>query len=310
MRSRSLLAPLLLLVPIAASAQQAQAARRAKTIDELAAMFDSSRCRGCHAEIYAQWERSQHARPFLGIADGPMLAPVLPSSAFQARSPRKATLKTFPCFKCHLPQGFTHAEDSVAAELADALVTASGGERPEAERAAARAKVAKLQITCTVCHHEKAVAQRLALTPDTNVLYGTRDLRSHGDGVFTQVKRSALLAQPIFCGQCHGLGPNFVFDDPLECTTLYGSYRHGYVARGGRESCQQCHMRKVGATADHLFAPNWSDRDGASRFLAQNVSRDVQALGDPTLRGAGAAAPTVVVSTAIAHQAGHRIPDG
>jgi ABC-type tungstate transport system substrate-binding protein len=36
-------------------------AQKAKTIDELAAMFDSSRCKECHDVIYEQWEKSQHA---------------------------------------------------------------------------------------------------------------------------------------------------------------------------------------------------------------------------------------------------------
>ncbi|MGA8017681.1 MAG: multiheme c-type cytochrome ExtKL, partial [Desulfobacterales bacterium] len=40
-------------------------AQKAKTIDELSAMLDSSRCAECHDVIYAQWEKSQHARPLM-----------------------------------------------------------------------------------------------------------------------------------------------------------------------------------------------------------------------------------------------------
>jgi hypothetical protein len=40
-------------------------AEKAKTIEELAAMYDSSRCKECHAEIYARWENSHHARSLM-----------------------------------------------------------------------------------------------------------------------------------------------------------------------------------------------------------------------------------------------------
>src|SRR3990172_1301283 len=100
-------------------------AEKAKTIDELAAMFDSSSCKSCHAEIYAQWEKSHHARPLMGVAGGLMMTPVVKASAFKVNNSKEATLKTFPCFKCHLPQAVGHAEDSVAQELTEALFVAS-----------------------------------------------------------------------------------------------------------------------------------------------------------------------------------------
>jgi mono/diheme cytochrome c family protein len=251
----------------------------------------------------------------MGVADGLMLTPVVKSSAFQVKAPKEATLRTFPCFKCHLPQATTWAEDSVAAELAAALFTAADKEKPDAEKAAARAKVAKLRITCIVCHHEKAITHRLVLgAPEKDVVYGTRDLPSHGDPpdkVFKKVKKSAIMGQSIFCGQCHGTGPNFEFDYPIQCATLYGSYQAAYLARGGFQSCQECHMPKAGGgKADHLFLPNWNDKEASSAMLAKNVSLDVQTLGYQWLRKAGALTPMIVVNTRISHRAGHRIPDG
>jgi mono/diheme cytochrome c family protein len=307
MRSRAIAACLLAAVPFAASA-------KAKTIAELAAMFDSTRCKQCHGEIYAQWEKSHHARPFMGVSDGLMLIPVVRSSAFQLKSPKDATLKTFPCFKCHLPQAVAHAEDSVAVELAEALFTASDKDKPDAAKAAAKAKVAKLQITCTVCHNEKAIAHRLVLgAPAKDAVYGSKDVSPHGDPpdrVFKTVKKSAILSQAVFCGQCHGTGPNFEFDYPVQCATLYGSYQHNYLAKGGFQSCQECHMKKVGGKADHTFPPNWNDKESASRMLSENISLDVQTLGYQWLRKAGSLTPMIVVNTKIANKAGHRIPDG
>jgi hypothetical protein len=301
-------------VPFLLAAVPLMAAAKAKTIDELVTMFDSSRCRQCHAEIYAQWERSHHARPLMGVADGLMMIPVVKASAFQVKEPRQATLKTFPCFKCHLPQAVAHAEDSIAVELTQALFTASDKDAPDKDKAAAKAKVAKLQITCIVCHHEKAIAHRLVLgSPEKDVIYGTRDIAAHGDPpdrVFAKVKKSAILNQAVFCGQCHGTGPNFEFDYPIQCATLYGSYQHSYLAKGGFQSCQECHMKKVGGKADHLFAPNRNDKESTSRMLAENISLDVQTLGYQWLRKAGSLTPMIVVNTRIDNRAGHRIPDG
>jgi len=105
---------LVIALPLSASAQ------KAKTIDELAKMYDSSQCKECHADIYAQWEKSHHARPLMGVKGGLMLTPLAlkkgekGSTAFSEDDLKKMTIKNFPCFKCHLPQAVTSAEDSVA----------------------------------------------------------------------------------------------------------------------------------------------------------------------------------------------------
>jgi len=309
MRYKSVALFLLSAVPLMASAQAPLA--KAKTIDELAARYDSSKCKPCHAEIYGQWEKSHHARPFMGVADGLMLIPVVRSSAFALKDPKQATLKTFPCFKCHLPQAAAHAEDSVAVELAQALFSASEKDAPDKDKAAAKAKVAKLQITCIVCHNEKAIAHKLVLGgPEKDVIYGSKEVAAHGDQVFTKVKKSAIMGQSVFCGQCHGTGPNFEFDYPIQCATLYGSYQHNYLTKGGFQSCQECHMKKVGGKADHLFPPNFNDKESTSKMLAENLTLDVETLGYQWLRKAGALTPMIVVNTKIFNKAGHRVPDG
>jgi len=300
-------------IPILLAAMPLLASAKAKTIDELAALFDSTRCKQCHGEIYAQWEKSHHARPLMGVADGLMLTPVVKASAFQVKDPKQATLKTFPCFKCHLPQAVAHAEDSVAVELTQALFTASDKDKPDKEKAAAKAKVAKLQITCIVCHNEKAIAHKLVLgAPEKDVIYGSKE-GPHGDPpdkVFTKLKKSAILGQSVFCGQCHGTGPNYEFDYPIQCATLYGSYQHNYLPKGGFQSCQDCHMQKAAGKADHVFAPNWNDKESTSKMLAQYISLDVQTLGYQWLRKAGSLTPMIVVNTKIGNRAGHRVPDG
>jgi nitrate reductase cytochrome c-type subunit len=276
-------------------------AEKAKSVEELAAMFDSSRCKGCHGEIYAQWEKSHHARSLMGIQGGLMLTPLATkgATAFSPETPEQATIKTFPCFKCHLPQAVTHADDAFAVDLAKALLSGD------------KEKVGKLRITCTVCHNEKAIIHRLELgNPEEAVLYSTRDLPSHPDKVFKQVKKSEIFDHAIMCGQCHGLGPNLEFENPVQCATLYGSYQHNYLSKGGTQRCQECHMPKVDGKADHLLAPNFDDIAGTSELLRKAIYLDVQTLGYEWLRKSKDLRPMVVVNTKIWTMAGHRIPDG
>lgn len=276
-------------------------AEKARSIDELAAMFDSSRCKTCHGEIYAQWEKSHHARSLMGVQGGLMLTPlaIKGATAFSPDTPEKATIKTFPCFKCHLPQAMTHAEDAFAADLAKALLNKDSE------------KVSKLRITCLVCHNEKAIIHRLELgDPEKDVLYSTRDVPGHPDKVFKTVKKSEIFDHAILCGQCHGLGPNLEFENPVQCATLYGSYQHNYLSKGGTKRCQECHMPKVNGKADHLLAPNFDDIAGTSERLKRDIYLDVQTLGYEWLRKSKDLRPMLVVNTKIWHKAAHRIPDG
>jgi Cytochrome c554 and c-prime len=290
------LALVLLAFPALAPAEM----QKAKTIDELAAMFDSTSCKECHEAQYAQWEKSHHARPFMGVGGGMMLTPVVKASAFKVAKAEDATLKTFPCFKCHLPQALRWAEDSVAKELAAALMA-----DPQD-----KAKVAKLQITCKVCHWEKAIVHKLVEgQPKEGVIYGSK-AGAHDDKIFTKMEKSVILKQAIFCGQCHGTGPNFEFDYPVQCATLYGSYQHNYLSNGGLATCQECHMQKKDGVSDHLIAPNFDDKETTQKILAKTINLDVQTLGYQWLRKAGTHIPKVVVNTKLYHTAGHRIPDG
>ena len=276
-------------------------AEKAKTIDELAKMFDSSRCKSCHAEIYAQWEKSHHARPLMGVKGGLMLTPLAlkkgekGSTAFSEDDPKKMKIGNYPCFKCHLPQAISSAEDSVAVELTEALLAKDS------------TKVAKLQITCIVCHNEKAIIHKRELgAPEKGVMYSAKAVESHPDSTFKTVKKSAIMKDSVYCGQCHGLGPNLEFDQAFQCANLYGSYLHNYVSGGGTKSCQDCHMKK----GDHLIAPNFNDDKQTSALLADALSLDVETLGYEWLRKANMYTPKIVVNTKITSSAGHRIPDG
>jgi hypothetical protein len=62
---RSLFVVICIIMPLVAFGAQHEG-KKAKTIDELAQMYDSSSCKECHLEIYQQWEKSLHARAMFG----------------------------------------------------------------------------------------------------------------------------------------------------------------------------------------------------------------------------------------------------
>ena len=276
-------------------------AKKAKTIEQLASMYDSSRCKECHAEIYGQWEKSHHARSLMGTQGGLMMTPLALKgrTPFSPDDPGKATLDTFPCFKCHLPQAVISAADAFAADYAKALVAQD------------KARISKLRITCIVCHNTKAIIhKRSEGHPEANVLYGSKDIASHEDKIFKKIKKSSIMDHAIMCGQCHGQGPNLEFENPVQCATLYGSYQHNYLPKGGQKQCQECHMKEVDGFADHLLAPDWNDLEGTKKLLQEAISMDIDTVGYDWLLKSKDHKPMVVVNTRINHNAGHRIPDG
>ncbi len=281
----SLLAVLFLLTP--GTFVYGETPTQASTLAELIAMYDSSSCKECHEQIYEQWEKSHHARPLMGMDDWIFMASYLKRGPLAIKTGQKATKANFPCFKCHLPQ-IKHATDGVAAEIADAILK---DDKPT---------VRKLNISCLVCHNEKAVVHG---RPEKNVVYGNKDLPDHQG---FPVKKSPLLKDSLMCGQCHGLGPNLEFETPVQCGTLYGSYLHAYIPSGGTQTCQECHMKN----ADHYMPPDFNKRDELSARLRESLPMEVQTLAYTFQPVEDKVFPMVVVKTKITSKAGHRIPDG
>jgi len=276
----------LVLILLAGSAAHGDEPSEAPTLSALITMFDSSRCRECHEKIYDQWEKSHHARPLMGLADHVFLASYLKRGPIAVKPGEKATRKNFPCLKCHLPQ-FKYATDVVAAEMAEAIVKDD------------KATLRKLNISCLVCHNEKAVVHG---RPEPNVLYGSKDLPDHPGQA---IKKSPLLKDSLMCGQCHGLGPNLEFETPVQCATLYGSYLHAYIPSGGTETCQECHMKE-----GHYMPPDFNQREQLSERLRTSLPMEVHTLAYSFQPKEGDITPMVVVKTKISSKAGHRIPDG
>lgn len=258
----------------------------AQSLKELITKYDTSRCKECHEEIHAQWEKSHHARSIMDI----LMDGYLTKGVLSVKSPKEATRKNFPCFKCHFPQ-IEHASDQVASEIAEAILN-KGQETMK-----------KLNINCLVCHRDMGIVHGF---PEADALYGATDVEEHPDDDYGKVHRSPVMTESVMCGQCHGLGPVFDFEYPVQCATLYGSYLHAYIPAGGAKTCQECHMEK----ADHTCPPNFKDRKDVSKRLAEALPMDVDAMFYRPQITPGKFVPTVVVDTRIISRAGHRIPDG
>jgi len=214
----------------------------------------------------------------------------LANGPLSVKHSRDATKKNFPCFKCHLPQ-LQKATDAVAAEIASVILSND------------RTTMQKLNISCMVCHQDKSVVHGL---PESNVMYGPEAEKEYPEKEHIRVKKSPFMKQAAMCGQCHGLGPIFEFEYPIQCATLYGSYLHAYIPSGGVQTCQSCHMKK----SDHTCPPNFNDRKDISERLKQALPLDVDTLTYRFQPFEKIFVSTIVVKTKITSKAGHRIPDG
>ena len=282
---------------------------KAKTIAELAARYDSSSCQECHEEIYEQWENSLHAYSILGT---PRTAPTILTAVDKG-------LKLFPysgvkedkdiqvrhlmfCAKCHLPQ-LEEATDDVAREIV-ATIRAWMKEEDEDKAEELEEKIASLNIGCTVCHNTRAIIHKWQDGyPQPDTIYGAQE-GEHEHPEFTKMAKAPDLSESIFCGQCHGQGPNFELDEPSQCATLYGSYLFAYIPEGGYESCQECHMRKSGLGHDMQ-----AYRSETMRKMALHVDIDSTSYFWRKNKAEGVI-PMALVNVEFFNKCGHAIPDG
>ncbi len=285
---------------------------KAKTIAELVERYDSSRCADCHEDIYDEWENSLHARSILGT---PRTAPTIITAIEKG-------LKRFPysgvktddditvehlmmCTKCHLPQ-LEDATDDVAREIVATIRSWQQAYRDDDEDKAEELEetIASLNIGCTVCHNKLAFIHKWAdgyAQPDT--IYGSQE-GEHEDEKFPLMAEAPALKESIFCGQCHGLGPNLELDHPSQCATLYGSYLYSYVAHGGSESCQECHMHK-----SELGHDMQAYRDDTMIEQALDIKVEGRSLFWRKNKAAGVL-PIGIIDVSMYNKAGHVIPDG
>jgi len=276
-------------------------AEKAETIDELSKMYDVSSCKTCHAKIYEEWSQSYHATSLVGssgtmsslagaVKNG-LMKEWTESGVKDIRDIKAEHL--IICLKCHLPQ-IKDASDEVIQQIAQLAIEGTTGDKAAIE------ELKKVGINCLVCHNGKAIIHKwVDGEVENNVLYGNIE-SAHADIKFRTVKKSPVMKESIFCGQCHGLGPNFELSNPSQCPTLYGSYLHAYIPSGGSKTCQECHVKN-----SHSMG-SYRDPD-----LAKSAVRvEVDARGYYFLPKSGFSVPKAVVTVKMTNNAGHRIPDG
>ena len=254
------------------SAPPPRPARRT-TIAELVARYDSSSCVECHQEAHDQWARSVHSRSIFGtgrtaatfmtaIKNGLMDWP-----ASGVKSPKDVKVEhLMGCAKCHLPQ-LADATDAVAQEIVTTIqewqAAIEENDEPRIEKA--KKTLTSLNINCLVCHNRNAVIHKWTDGfPQKDTVYGEPGRRARRPEV-PEDGEGPSLSESIFCGQCHGQGPNFEFANPTQCATGYGSYLFAYIPEGGNKTCQECHMRESGLGHDmQSYRSEVDGEEGAS----------------------------------------------
>ena len=282
--------------------------KKATTIDELAGMYDSSSCKKCHDEIYSDWEKSIHSRSIFGTGRTAATIKTTVTVGLMGwkysgvKKPEDVQIKHLMiCAKCHLPQ-LADATDDVAQEIVKNVFIYTDPNVSDEARNKAVETLSKVNISCLICHQRNAITHKwVDGFPEKDTVYGLKD-GEHADPAHPKMKTSPIMDESILCGQCHGLGPNFEFENPSQCATLYASYNMVYRAEGGQEKCQDCHMKR-----SKLGHNMQSYRDPGMAKAA--VDFKVEATGYQW-RDGSRMVPQATVKVEMINRAGHGIPDG
>ena len=104
---------------------QLVSAEPAKTIDELVAPYDSSKCAECHEDAHENWEKSWHAK---SVTDSRVLRAwrtFILSGLDGSEQAKRRDLKDI-CMPCHVPQvKQVPITDELAVEIGNLIVTAA-----------------------------------------------------------------------------------------------------------------------------------------------------------------------------------------
>lgn len=284
---------------------------KAKTIAELAKMYDSSSCIECHQEKHDELQKSIHSRSIYGtgrtamtfistIENGLMEQPYS-----GVKSPKDVKVEhLMGCAKCHLPQ-LADAEDSVAQELVSTLYSWKDALKKKDKVTAKELeeKLKSVSINCLICHNRNAITHKWQDGyAKADVVYGPNKVGPHPSDKFPKMAVSPIMSEAVQCGQCHGSGPNLEFDEPTQCCTSYSSYLFSYKAEIGQKSCQECHMKKSKLGHNIQGYRDKAMTDAAVDFKAEAFGyywRDGSELK-----------PKAVVKVEMINRSGHSIPDG
>lgn len=279
---------------------QPATAKEAQTVDELVAMFDSSKCAECHEEIYKQWQDSWHSKAIVSSLKG--MRNFISVGLAREWKTKLTKVEVLKCLDCHAP-AVNYASEELAIHIGE-LVVAAVDKKDSKEGKKAKEELAKLNVGCYACHNIKAIAVAKGLRgePELGAVYGPTGAESDGHKTIETVD----ITRSVFCMQCHGIykAPD---GEMIQCNTLSGSYQNMYVNLGGSQTCHDCHMKK-----GHLF-PGGHDLETVKEGLGFDVEiTPYRHLPGkiPGVKDSKAWVPSVVVTAFIENMTGHRVPDG
>ena len=292
----------LLLTLFLGVANLSAAEKQAETIDELVAMFDDAKCMECHEETHSEWKNSWHAKAVISSLKGMHNFIAIGLKKEWGTPLTKA--QVLKCLDCHAPT-VNYASEKLAVEIGNMIVTAHKMKgTPKGD--AAKKELAKLNVGCLSCHNIKAsaVARGLHGDPKPGMIYGP-----HGEDADDAHETEELvdITRASFCMQCHGKY-KAADGETIQCNTLSGSYQNTYIAQGGSQTCQECHMKK-----GHTF-PGGHDLDLVKEGLGLQVEIIPYGHLPGTLKKKVKESkkwiPSAVVNVFIENKTGHRVPDG
>lgn len=284
----------IMLMPFSAFAEPA------KTIDEAVAPYNSEVCADCHDTVHANWANSWHGK---SIVD-PRVLRAFRTFVLSGLDKSQGSRKDFKdvCLGCHAPM-LSNASPELSEEIANLVVTAVD-DADVAKKAAAIKELSKLNINCLGCHNQKAVAEG---EPLAKTIYAPGPANPDDDFPHKEVfgydtVRSEYLNTSGFCASCHGCPL-----PPEECPTLVASYELEYLAHGGDQTCQGCHMRKGEDGKDsHKFPGIYETefaQEGVDIKVSTTPTRFVDHLNNKTV-------PALVYNVQLTNTSGHGMPHG
>lgn len=273
----------------------------ADTIDELLEMFDESKCMECHEVIHNEWAKSWHAQAIVSSLGGiHNFIEIGLAKEWETPLTKGQILK---CLDCHAPV-VNYASEELAIKIGKMIVTAFK-EKGKPAGDAAKKQLARLNVGCLSCHNIKAteVARGFNGPAVKGMIYGPNG--EDADDAHETVE-AVDITRSSFCMQCHGIY-KAADGETIQCNTLSGSYQDTYVALGGSETCQDCHMKK-----GHFF-PGGHDLETVKEGLGFNVQINPYKHLPGQIKGVKNPkywVPSAVVNVFIENKTGHRVPDG
>jgi hypothetical protein len=231
----------------------------------------ASRCASCHADHFAEWSRSFHARSLTSENFLRTFPQYLDSLGRDTRDDPQAALA---CFNCHAPL-LKNADPRVVRQVT-AFVLAKETKKLEG-----------LEVGCVSCHLD---GDRVFSGPIVNPQHNP----------FHRSKFSAAYKKASFCAACHTSTPA-----DIPCSDVYSDWKKSRAAKQGR-TCHACHM----SARDGVAAVGGPRRKVHNHGFMGGRSAAMLEQAVALRLKAGFRMDRLEVLATVHNLAAHRIPDG